>query len=211
MNNNREAFLEAVDAGRAVLARPEVAARWDEPSVLAEFSVRGLAGHLVRGALTVVDYLAAPPPEGEPIAPPSYFAAMAPAPDLAGGLQASIRQRGEELAAGGWQALVARLDGARAALAAALAREPTERRLAVFGGQVMRLDDYLLTRIVELLVHTDDLAVSVGVEPPAPPAEAGRLALAYLLEVAVCRSGQLAALRAFSRRERDSVQALRVF
>ena len=211
MSQVREAFLAAVDAGREVLAAPQVAARWDEPSVLAEFSLRGLAGHLVRGALTVVEYLAAPPPVGEAIAAASYFARLEPAPDVTVGVHAGIRQRGEELAAGGWQALVALLDGARAGLAEALAGEPAEHRLAVFGGQVMRLDDYLLTRIVELLVHTDDLAASAGIEPPAPPAEAGRLALAYLLEVAVCRSGQLAALRAFSRRERDSVQALRVF
>src|SRR5581483_5571001 len=99
MNERRTAFLEAVDAARAVVAAGETSRCWDEPSVLAEYRVGGLAGHLVRATTTVVDYLSAPQPQGEPIAPPAYFAAVPAAPDLSSALHAGIRQRGEQLAA----------------------------------------------------------------------------------------------------------------
>jgi uncharacterized protein (TIGR03083 family) len=211
MNNIRAAFLEAVDAARAIIAAPESAVRWDEPSALAEFRVRGLAGHLARGAIAVVEYLAGPEPAGQPIEPASYFAAMPAAPDLNASLPASIRQRGEALAAAGPLALLERVDTTRSELAATLANEPAGRKVAVFGNQVMLLDDYLVTRIIELLVHTDDLAMSAGVEPPRPPRPAVELALTHLLAVARCRSGDLAVLRAFTRRERDTEEALRIF
>jgi len=46
--------------------------------------------------------------------------------------------------------------------------------LTVAGDSVMRLDDYLATRIVELTVHVDDLAVSVSLDSPVlPPAALG--------------------------------------
>lgn len=42
----REVYLDVADAAAQLLAAPEVAARWEEPSALAEMSVRALAGHL---------------------------------------------------------------------------------------------------------------------------------------------------------------------
>jgi len=207
----RTAFMDAVNASRAVLASPQVASRWTDPSALAEFSVGGLAGHLVRGSTTVLEYLAASDPEGEPIRPAAYFAAMPAAPDLASPLPVSIRQRGEQLAAAGPAGLLDRLDTARSELVGLLPTLSDSRKVQVFGNQVMRLDDYLLTRIVELLTHTDDLAVSLGLAPIELPASALDLALPYLLEVGRLRSGDLAVLRAFTRRERDLAGALRIF
>lgn len=211
MNDVRMAFLEAVDAGRSVVAAPKTRQRWHEASVLPQFTVKGLAGHLARAATTVVDYLEAPEPDGEPIPGPAYFARLGPAPDLESPAAMSIRQRGEEMAAAGWKELLARFDSTRTRLEQLLAAEPASRNVKVAGDQVMLLDDYLPTRIVELAVHTDDLAVSVGLEAPALPSAAMDVALRHLLEVARCRHGDAAVLRAFSRRERDDVQALRIF
>lgn len=205
------AFLESVDAGRGVVAAPETRQHWDEPSALPRFSVKGLAGHLARAATTVVDYVEAPEPEGEPIPEPAYFARLQSAPELESAAARSIRQRGEEMAAAGWQGLLAHLDSARAQLEQVLAAEPGERKVKVAGDQVMLLDNYLPTRIVELAVHMEDLAVSVGLEPPPLPMAAIDLALRHLLEVARFRHGDAAVLRAFTRRERDDVQALRLF
>jgi hypothetical protein len=140
-----------------------------------------------------------------------YFARLPAAPAVKSEQQASIRRRGDEMAAAGATALCDRLDAARSELEGVLAEIPSSRKVKVYGDQIMNFDDYLLTRIVELLVHTDDLAVSVGFEQPALPGPALSLALPYLLEVTRARSGDLAVLRAFSRRERDGVQALRVF
>lgn len=47
-----------------------------------------------------------------------------------------------------------------------------------------RLTDYLLTRVIEIVVHTDDLARSVpGVPPPAVPRDTARLGTRALLDV----------------------------
>jgi hypothetical protein len=74
----------------------------------------------------------------------------------------------------------------------------------------MRLDDYLVTRIVELAVHADDLATSVGLESSLPPA-ALAMAVHSLVDVVRVRHGDLAVLRALSRRERQTPELLRVF
>jgi hypothetical protein len=58
---------------------------------------------------------------------------------------------------------------------------------------------------MEIAVHSDDLAVSVGVETPAFPEEALVPVLGLLTGVALRRHGQVAMLRALSRRERAPV------
>jgi hypothetical protein len=74
----------------------------------------------------------------------------------------------------------------------------------VAGDLVLAIDDYLATRVVELVVHADDLAVSLGVDPPPPPPAAARLAEHVLLDIARHRHGDTALLRALARRERTS-------
>jgi uncharacterized protein (TIGR03083 family) len=210
MNPVRAAMLDAVRGARGLLARPEVAAAWQEPSALAAWTVSGLAGHLVRGCVVVLEYLQAPLPEGEPIAAPAYYpSVMDSTTDIDSPVNVQVRLRGDAWGEAGQRGLVARLDEELPALAAALESEPGERRLAVFG-RAMRLDDYLKTRIVEVLVHCDDLAVSVGV-PYEPPPTASDVAFDYLLAVARHVHGYVAVLRGFTRRERDRAEALRVF
>jgi hypothetical protein len=68
-----------------------------------------------------------------------------------------------------------------------------------------------VTRMVELVAHTDDLAVSVGLEPPPPDPDAATLVVHCLVDVARRRHGDLAVVRALTRRERDVVDALRAF
>jgi hypothetical protein len=66
----------------------------------------------------------------------------------------------------------------------------------------LRLDDFLLVRTLEIVVHCDDLVASVGLEPVDLPAPVVRPVLAVLLDLAVDRHGQAAVLRALARRER---------
>ncbi|WP_230205174.1 hypothetical protein [Parafrankia elaeagni] len=67
---------------------------------------------------------------------------------------------------------------------------------------VLSLDDFLATRILEIAVHSDDLAVSVDVPTPALPVPATDAVLALLTRLAAHRHGPTAVLRAFSRAER---------
>jgi hypothetical protein len=211
MESIRSTFLDTITAVRPVIASPQIAAHWDEPSALPEFSVSGLAGHLVRATGSVDAYLNRPAPEQEvPISAAAYYTMVLDA-DISSSMNVSIRQRGEEQAAGGQERLIAELDQLSARLRDRLPREPADRLLRVYGDLVLRLDDYLLTRIVELVVHADDLAVSVGIDLPALPPAALQIAITTLTDMARHRHGDLAVLRALSRRERDTLDALRVF
>ena len=221
MDEVRAVFLEAVRAVAPLFGAPEIAARWEGRSALAEFSVRGLAGHLLRATTSVEAYLDRPEPEASEAAlsASAYFAAAiysdigdAPytGPDLRSDLQRAIRARGEEAAAGGPEALARAWSEAAGRLAERLAAEPPGRRMRVFNGLVIGLDDYLVTRLVEMCVHADDLAVSLGVPAPPLPEAATSLAIATLVGVARLRHGDPAVLRALARRERDEAGALRV-
>ena len=88
-----------------------------------------------------------------------YFAAFA---TVSASEQPGVRERGAAVAAAGPEAVAARprpgwLRWIR------LPAERPDRRTVVAGG-AMRLDDYLVTRIVEQVVHLDDLARSLGVD-----------------------------------------------
>jgi hypothetical protein len=62
-----------------------------------------------------------------------------------------------------------------------------------------------VTRLLEIAVHTDDLAVSVGVPTPSLPAAVLDPVLHLLLRLAARRHGPTAVLRALSRAERAPV------
>src|SRR5207249_11886393 len=114
-----------------------------------------------------------------------------------------------EEAAVGHDGVVTKLQQLHAHLTDRLAAEAEERQMRLPMGSVIRLDDYLATRLVELTVHADDLAVSVGVEPPRLPFLATTIAIETLVAVARHRHGDIAVLRALARRARDDIDALR--
>jgi len=220
MDDALPAFLDAAATAVRLLERPELAGHWAGASVLPEFSVAGLAGHLFRGMSTVERYLGEPgpggpePSEAEPsgagISAARYFDTVIRSADISDPANQAIRARGEEAAAGGPAALASDARATLERLTSRLADEGLGRPVRVAGGLVMTLDEYLRTRVVELVVHADDLAASVGVElvPPQPATTA--VAIDVLVGVARIRHGDLAVLRALARRERDTVGALRV-
>ena len=73
----------------------------------------------------------------------------------------------------------------------------------------IRFDEYLKTRIVEQVVHLDDLARSVDREPWPMPEAAQSLVIHLGIDVARVRSGGTAVVRALYRSRLDPV--LRVF
>ncbi|HEX2057276.1 MAG TPA: maleylpyruvate isomerase N-terminal domain-containing protein [Actinomycetota bacterium] len=206
----RAAFLEAGRVAADLLALPEVEGAWDSPSALPELSVRGLAGHLLRATGSVEAYLDRPEPDGAPVSAAEYYVQAVDEPDINSEVHRAIRQRGEEAAAGGYEAVRARSYELLDRLTARLGAEPPGRKVRAYKELVLVLDDYLVTRLIELTVHLDDLAVSVHVPPPDLPEEATKLAIEALVEAAKLKHGDLAVLRALTRRERDEVEALRV-
>src|SRR5579872_4496178 len=151
------AFLEAAGQAAAVLSRPEVATHWEDDSALALFTVAALAGHLLRGMTVVEQYLVGPEPEGEPMSAAAYFHVLGVSPDVTAPANEAIRARGAHSAAGGPAATAAEAASACERLPATLEAFDPTRRMRAVGGLVITLDHYLRTRIVELVVHSDDL------------------------------------------------------
>lgn len=209
----RGAFGQTITAVRPLLADPALAARWEDPSALTLMPVRSLAGHLLRATSSVEAYLDRSPPgpsDGAPVSAAEYYARAVSDDDVRGPVHQAIRTRGEEAAAGGPQATLSSWDAASERLAARLAAEPAGRLVRVYLDIILSLDDYLLTRLVELCVHADDLAASLGRPLPPLPETATEAAVRVLVDVGRLRHGDAAVLRALARRERDTVGALRV-
>ena len=204
----RQQFLDGARVVVDAISLPAVAAAWDAPSVLAEQTVGGLAGHLARGAIWVVgDYLDEPEPDAAMFdSADDYFAAF-----TAGVSEASnraIRERGAAVAAAGPHAVAAQAAAALTALETRLPAEPPDRLTVVVGGATMRLDAYLVTRVIEQVVHLDDLARSIGRDGfPTPDANV-RLALATGAWAGMQRSGAAAMIRALFRDDATALPVL---
>jgi hypothetical protein len=200
----RDAYVETARSAARLLREPAVAAHWDAPSALAEFSVRGLAGHLAFQVLSVSSVLAEPSPGEPPIGLLDHYGNVKwLGADVNDEVNVDIRAGGERIAADGPADLATRVDGAARELAAILAAQPADRVVRLpWTGWSLRLEDFLTTRLMEIAVHSDDLAVSVGIPAPQLAPAALDPVLALLSRLAVRRHGQAAVLRALSRAER---------
>lgn len=206
----RKTFIQCSRAARELAGRAQVAERWDTPSALERWNVSGLTAHLARATTAVEGYLdAEAAPEGEPISTARYYELVLDR-DLDSDLNVGVRQRGDEMAAEGLPALLRLWDSTLVRLEERLPYEAASRKVRVIDDLVLRLDDYLVARMIEMLVHSDDVAVSVGADLPTFPAAAWDLVIGTLVQVARLHRGDLAVLRALARRERDDVEALRV-
>jgi hypothetical protein len=199
----RDTFA-AAEAGLDLIRDERVAARWNEPSALAKMTIGGLAAHLASQTLSVPVALAEPLGEGEPVGLMDHFAR---APWIGTGLDGEanrgIRERSEQRAAeDGPKAVIGQYEAALAEARAALPGEPADRLVRTRVGK-RALDDFLATRVLEIVVHADDLAVSLGDEAGARlPEAAVDFVVVLLARLSVRRHGQAAVIRALSRAER---------
>jgi len=194
-----------------LVRRPEVADRWDDESACAGMTVGGLANHLGDQVVLAVRLLEAGPSELDPIPLDEHYARAAwVREDLAGEANVSIREGSDEQARDGQGAMVERVDAAVARLPEVVPSvAPDAPVLIPWQGWALRASDLLTTRMMEMLVHGDDLAASVGLETPEFPPEVAERVLGLLTRVAVRRHGQAALVRALSRPQRapESVSA----
>jgi Mycothiol maleylpyruvate isomerase N-terminal domain len=212
---NRIDRLDGVFPVAAVVAldliqRGEVREQWLMPSVLPKMSVGALACHLGRQVARAAELLPmatdVPPLE---CADAHYHRAawvMSTSPDD----PSNDRSTDDAEAALGAAALADRsaeaLETARRLLAAGTARDVV---LIPWQGWSLRRDDFLLTRMLEIVVHADDLAQSVGLRTPEFPAEVFAPVRDLLVRLAVERHGQSAVISALTRSERT--QAISAF
>jgi hypothetical protein len=91
----------------------------------------------------------------------------------------SARARSEAAAESDW---VGATDRVWAAADLVVTNVPADTPMHLFVGE-MPLDQYLASRVVELVVHGSDLAVAIALPSP-PPRAAARVAIEVLLDLA---------------------------
>lgn len=206
-------FLELGNTVTTMLSVPGLEERWDEPSALDGLTIGALAAHLGRAFTTTWLYMQADPSGfDDDIDASSYFhkAFDRSAEDLAE-LNAGIAQRASDDAELGAQGVLDLHISTIGDLRMRLVGMPAERGIEVFDDICMPLDSYLVTRMVEVLVHSDDLSVSLGIETPEFAPDVVDIVMVALLGVARERHGDAAMLREFTRGERASGDRLPVF
>lgn len=201
-----ELFVEGARCVSRELRGGDVAAAWESPSILEDQTVASLAGHLARGAVWVVDDYLNPESAPGPLnchSASEYFRTILDA--ITAEDHKAIRDRGAAIAAVGHATLVAQLDARLSALAVQLSNTDPATPIAVAGGRVMQLRDYLETRIVEQVVHLDDLDRSLNRGPCDYPAAGRSLCIETGIAIAVDRNGAPAVVRALFRETAASV------
>ncbi len=155
--NVRETFAEAARTFTELVGRiPE--GRWDDPG-LGEWDLRSLVGHTSRSLITVETYLGRPAEIEEVPTAAAYYVAIA---DID---SAAVADRGRQAgyALGGHPAQF--VDALRERVLAQVDTAGNPLIQTVAGG--MRLENYLSTRTLELVVHSLDIAAAVpDIEPP---------------------------------------------
>ncbi len=203
------AFMESARISADLSRSPEVADRWTEESACAGMTVGGLTHHLVSQLTNTSRLLAAEPRDEAPIPLFEHYERAAWVhSSLDDEVNVRIREGADEDAAGGPDALPPLVDDALAALPDLLARS-ADAVWIPWQGWSLSTTDYLTTRMMEMVVHSDDLAASVGVPTPEFPEDVLAPVFVLLTGVAARRHGHVAVVRALSRPQRapDSVSA----
>ncbi|MDT5219046.1 MAG: hypothetical protein QOF15_1151 [Mycobacterium sp.] len=205
MDGIRGDFLAVSRIAAELLREPRLRTVWGEPSALAEFSAGGLAGHLAFQVLAIPQIVREPIPAEPTITLLDHYARVQWIDaKLDDEISVRIRAGGDQLATDGPQALTEQLDAAILQLESDLSTTPDRAvRISLWGPWSLMLEDMLVTRMMELAVHSDDLAVSIGVPTPAFPDSAMQVVIDLLTRLALRRHGQIPVLRALSRSERS--------
>ena len=174
-HESQGAFREAAHWWRSLVGGIEDD-QWNRPAV-GEWTVRELVAHGARAFRTVTDYLAMESVDDTWIESAAEYFRIVLA-EQNPHVHIAERARQEAVAETDW---IQGTDQRWAAVDAALSRARGGAHVRLFVGE-MRLDQYLATRVVELVVHGTDLAAAIGI-PSSPPVAASRVAIDVLLDL----------------------------
>ncbi|GAB2623635.1 maleylpyruvate isomerase N-terminal domain-containing protein [Pseudactinotalea suaedae] len=200
-----EAVLGAVGAVGALVRAPEVADAWDRESVLPGMTVGGLTRHLVSQPECAVEFLGIEFP-ADRVQPLSLLAYADQLDWLDAPLDApentSISTDFNAMAAAGVAESIAVLEAASAALGPAIAAAgPTT--FVPWQGCALATEDFLAVRLLEIVVHADDLASSVGLLTPDFSAAVTGPVVQLLGALALRRRHPMDVVRVLARAERE--------
>lgn len=157
--------------------------QWSAPA-LGSWSVRELFVHASRAGSTITAYSERPAERSLTSGAEYYLAVLDDE-----GIHEAVAERSRTEASELDEPVPEYLRRVFAEAERTLQRTPASQVLGTLAGGIT-LEDYLPTRIVELVVHGIDLAVALGVEPQVPP-EPMRVTIETLGELAVRRPGAL--------------------
>jgi Mycothiol maleylpyruvate isomerase N-terminal domain len=198
------AFLTAAAVAHDLVGRGEVAAGWQRPSVLPKMSVGALACHLGRQPVRAAELLAVRTDVQPLDSAQAHYARAAWVRSSSPDDPANDRGTDDAQAQLGAAALVGQVAAATAAVRSLLTAGTAQDVVLVpWQGWSLRRADFLLTRLLEIVVHCDDLALSVGIATPSFPDDVFTPVQDLLVRLAVARHGQSAVISTLTRRERS--------
>lgn len=197
-------FPVAASIALELISGPAVATRWEQPSALAKMSVGALACHLGRQTVRAAELLGR---ENELPTLPSadeHYARAAWVRSSSPDDPVNDRSQDDADAALGPAALIERAETALGEVQRLLsAGEAGDVVPIPWQGWSLRRDDFLLTRLLEIVVHTDDLALSIDEPTPEFPEAVFAPVRDLLVRLAVRRHGQSAVVGTLARGERS--------
>lgn len=201
------AFLSCATVSLGLAEREEVRVAWERESSCAGMTVGGLTHHLLGQVRNTDRLLRAEAPPGAPVL--GLLDHYARAPWVAASREGQVDpEQLESDNAGGQAGPDAVLGEGREALRdmprlLAADRDP-DTVFIPWQGWSLRTVDFLTTRMMEMVVHGDDLAASVGLPTPEHEPAVVSSVLGLLTGVSLQRHGQVALVRALSRPQRST-------
>ncbi len=198
-----EPFLSAASLCSSLLATDEVARLWDEPSSLPRLSVGALACHLGRQITRSAELLEQPSELPILSSALDHYARAAWVTSTSLDDPSNDRSVDDAEAALGHAHLLQRVAEARDTVATQLRAGTALPSISIpWQGWALRRDDFLLTRNLEIVVHTTDLSTSLGIATPAFPDCVFDPVRDLLVTLSQRRHGQTAIIDALARSER---------
>jgi Mycothiol maleylpyruvate isomerase N-terminal domain len=201
----KTAFLAAVDVSLQLASEPRVRDAWTAESSCAGMTVGGLAHHLLGQARNTVRLLQEPtPPDAPVIALLEHYERASWVRDSRAGRDDPEQTDKDNAGAQAGPETVLAEAVAAAGILPGLLSHPREPDVVFipWQGWALATPDWLTTRMMEMVVHADDLASSVGLDTPTFPEDVARPVFGLLTDVASRRHGQVSLVRALSRPQR---------
>lgn len=202
--------IDSAAVAAELVGSDRVAEQWEQPSALEGMTVGALSAHLVRATGATLAYLdrtdPTTQPEGELLTKITYFHAAVDSP-----IHERIKEVSRDEASVGAQEVAAKSREVADKLRERLPAEPQDRLVGALGNQMLTLDDFCRTRMIEIGMHVDDLAHSVGVPTPDLGPDVTGEVIDIVMGIARHVKGDWAVIHALARAERSDGTVFPVF
>jgi uncharacterized protein (TIGR03083 family) len=199
------AFPLAGDAFVSLLDLGGLESRWNEPSALEAFTIGELVAHVTLAMERAHGFLMLDAPGSDPVSLGGYYGDLKIEDEHDAGsfVHAFIKGMAETEAARPCAEVVVKAKAVISEIAQLLPSTQPSRILDLrpLPQGAMRADDYMATRVVELILHGMDLAVSLDQSMELPP-QAVDVVIEILVATARAQHGDPTVLCAMARSER---------